>query len=339
MSLLTVENLCVEFRTRSGQVQALDRVSFALDAGETLGIVGESGSGKSVTAFALMRVLEASGQITQGRAQFQMGARSVDLLQEPESSLRKLRGKELSIIFQNPRTALNPIRQVGKQIRDVLRYHTDLSRSQIQERVLDLLSQVRIPDPERRYHAYPYELSGGLCQRIMIALALACSPRLLIADEPTTGLDVTTQTTILNLIRDLTQAQSMALILITHDLALASEYCDRILVMHAGHTVEEAPTHTLFQTPGHPYTRQLIAATPEPHKKLLDLEPIPGSLPDLRAKDLPPCRFQGRCDRYEPGLCDQAPLVHQTLGPDHQVACWKPLESSLAALPNHEPAS
>jgi len=267
-----------------------------------------------------------------------MGSRSVDLLQESEASLRKLRGKELSMIFQSPRTALNPIRSVGKQIRDVLRCHTQLSQAQIQARVLELLAQVRIPDPERRYHAYPYELSGGLCQRIMIALALACAPKLLIADEPTTGLDVTTQTAILNLIRELTQAQSMALILITHDLALASEYCDRILVMHAGHTVEEAPTHHLFQSPGHPYTQQLIAATPEPHKTLLDLQPIPGSLPDLRSPDLPPCRFQARCDRYEPGLCDQSPLAQQHLSPHHHVACWKPIQSPLTAQHPYESA-
>lgn len=338
MTLLQVQNLCVEFRTRSGRVQALDRINFSLAAGETLGIVGESGSGKSVTAFALMRVLEASGQVTSGKALLQLGDRSLDLLQESEASMRTLRGKEISMIFQNPRTALNPIRSVGKQIRDVLRCHTNLSRAQIQARVLELLAQVRIPDPERRYHAYPYELSGGLCQRIMIALALACSPKLLIADEPTTGLDVTTQATILNLIRDLTQAQSMALILITHDLALASEYCDRILVMHAGHTVETAPTHDLFQSPAHPYTQQLIAATPEPHKQLLDLAPIPGSLPDLRADNLPPCRFQGRCDRYDPALCDQTPLIQHQLSPTHHVACWKPLQSPLVAPSGHESA-
>ncbi|MFZ9738065.1 MAG: ABC transporter ATP-binding protein [Prochlorotrichaceae cyanobacterium] len=336
MTLLQVQDLCVEFRTRLGRVQALDRISFSLAAGETLGIVGESGSGKSVTAFSLMQVLESSGHITGGKALFQVGSKSVDLFQESEASLRQLRGKALSMIFQNPRTALNPIRSVGKQIRDVLRCHTSLSRSQIHERVLELLTQVRIPDPEQRYHAYPYELSGGLCQRIMIALALACSPKLLIADEPTTGLDVTTQTAILNLIRDLTQAQSMALILITHDLALASEYCDRILVMHAGHTVEEAPTHQLFQNPAHPYTQRLIAATPEPHKTLLDLQPIPGALPDLRNPNLPPCRFQTRCDRYEPGLCDQTPLLHQHLSPQHSVACWKPLQPPFTVPQPHD---
>ena len=175
------------------------------------------------------------------------------------------------MIFQNPRTALNPIRKVGKQITDVLRCHTHLPHGELRTQALNMLTSVRIPDPEKRFDAYPYELSGGLCQRIMIALALACSPRLLIADEPTTDLDVTTQATVMNLMKDLTAQQQMATILITHDLALASEYCDRIVVMHAGHVVESAPTHSLFTHPRHPYTAQLIAATPEPRKSLADL--------------------------------------------------------------------
>lgn len=324
-NLLAVENLDVEFRTRSGTVKALEAVSFAIRPGETVGIVGESGSGKSVTAFTLMGVLDRAGQVTAGRALFQTDRVAVDLLKEPESSLRQLRGKELSMIFQNPRTALNPIRKVGKQITDVLRCHTDLAGEALRDRAIAMLASVRIPDPEKRYDAYPYELSGGLCQRIMIALALACSPKLLIADEPTTGLDVTTQATVMNLIKDLADQQQMAAILITHDLALASEYCDRIVVMHAGHVVESAPTHSLFQSPRHPYTAKLIAATPEPHKAFADLIPITGNLPDLKATNIPPCRFNQRCDRYDTALCDQAPLARENLTPDHQVACWKPL--------------
>ena len=213
------------------------------------------------------------------------------------------------MIFQNPRTALNPIRKVGKQITDVLRSHTDLSGEALRDRAIEMLASVRIPDPEKRYDAYPYELSGGLCQRIMIALALACSPKLLIADEPTTGLDVTTQANVMNLIKNLTNQQQMAAIFITHDLALASEYCDRIVVMHAGHVVESAPTHRLFQSPRHPYTAKLIAATPEPHKTFSDLIPITGNLPDLKATNIPPCRFSQRCDRYDAALCHQASLV------------------------------
>lgn len=323
--LLAVEDLTVEFRTRSGVVKALEAVSFALQPGETVGIVGESGSGKSVTAFTLMGVLDRAGKVTAGQARFQSDAVAVDLLKEPESSLRHLRGKELSMIFQNPRTALNPIRKVGKQISDVLRCHTDLPKEQLRDRAIEMLASVRIPDPAKRYDAYPYELSGGLCQRIMIALALACAPKLLIADEPTTGLDVTTQATVMNLIKDLATQQHMATVLITHDLALASEYCDRIVVMHAGHVVESAPTHSLFQAPRHPYTAKLIAATPEPHKAFADLTPIPGNLPDLKAATIPPCRFSQRCDRYNPALCDQAPLAREYISPEHQVACWQPL--------------
>ncbi|MEM6716283.1 MAG: ABC transporter ATP-binding protein [Cyanobacteria bacterium P01_F01_bin.56] len=323
--LLAVENLDVEFRTRSGIVKALEGVSFAINPGETVGIVGESGSGKSVTAFTLMGVLDRAGKVTSGKALFQSDRVAVDLLKEPESSLRQLRGKEVSMIFQNPRTALNPIRKVGKQITDVLRCHTDLSGNALRNRAIEMLASVRIPDPEKRYDAYPYELSGGLCQRIMIAIALACSPKLLIADEPTTGLDVTTQATVMNLIKDLATQQQMAAILITHDLALASEYCDRIVVMHAGHVVESAPTHSLFQAPRHPYTAKLIAATPEPHKAFADLIPIAGNLPDLKAADIPPCRFSQRCDRYELALCNQAPLTRQQPLPEHHVACWKPL--------------
>ena len=323
-SLLSVENLTVEFRTRSGVVKALEAITFDIQPGETIGIVGESGSGKSVTAFTLMGVLDRAGVVTAGRALFQTDELAVDLLKEPESVLRRLRGKDLSIIFQNPRTALNPIRQVGKQIIDVLRSHSNAPKANLKAKALDLLADVRIPDPEKRFNAYSYELSGGLCQRIMIALALACSPKLLIADEPTTGLDVTTQATVMNLIKDLSDQQQMATVLITHDLALASEYCDRIVVMHAGHVVEAAPTHALFSYPRHPYTAKLIAATPEPHKSLADLIPIPGNLPDLKAANLSPCRFSQRCDRYDPILCDQTPLAREEVSPGHQVACWKP---------------
>ncbi|MBD2258345.1 ABC transporter ATP-binding protein [Pseudanabaena sp. FACHB-2040] len=324
-ALLSVENLTVEFRTRSGVVKALESVSFAIQPGETVGIVGESGSGKSVTAFTLMGVLDRAGRVTKGQALLQTGEKNVDLLAEPESALRQLRGKELSMIFQNPRTALNPIRKVGKQIEDVLRCHSNLPSADLKTKAIDLLSSVRIPDAEKRYDAYPYELSGGLCQRIMIALALACSPKLLIADEPTTGLDVTTQATVMNLLKDLAEQRQMATVLITHDLALASEYCDRIVVMHAGHVVELAPTHALFAHPRHPYTAKLIAATPEPHKTFADLVPIPGNLPDLKATDLPPCRFSQRCDRYETNLCDQPPLTLDLIDREHFVACQKPL--------------
>ncbi|MEM9980596.1 MAG: ABC transporter ATP-binding protein, partial [Cyanobacteria bacterium P01_D01_bin.2] len=282
------------------------------------------GSGKSVLALTILGILDRAGHVTAGEILWGQGAGTHNLLKTPEKMLRRLRGKELSMIFQNPRVALNPIRKVGKQIVDVLQCHANLPRAQLKTRALELLASVKIPDPQQRYEAYPYELSGGLCQRIMIALALACSPQLLIADEPTTGLDVTTQATVMNLLKDLATDQHMATVVITHDLALASEYCDRILVMHAGHAVESAPTHILFRQPRHPYTAKLIAATPEPHKGFDDLIPILGSLPDLRRPDLPPCRFVGRCDRATE-QCHQQPLRVQQMGEGHWVGCWFPL--------------
>ena len=330
-SLLSVRGLSVNFRTRTGTVKALDNISFHISKGETIGIVGESGSGKSVLALAILGILDRAGQVTRGEILWSQATETCNLLKTSEKKLRLLRGKELSMIFQNPRVALNPIRKVGKQIVDVLRCHTDLPRARLKPRALELLASVKIPDPQQRYEAYPYELSGGLCQRIMIALALACSPQLLIADEPTTGLDVTTQATVMNLLKALTTEQQMATVMITHDLALASEYCDRILVMHAGHIVESAPTHSLFCQPQHPYTAKLIAATPEPHKAFDDLIPILGSLPDLRRDELPPCRFIGRCDRatYH---CHRQPLRYQQLDAEHWVGCWHPLREDLTHL-------
>ena len=324
-SLLSVRGLSVEFRTRTGIVQALENISFHINKGETLGIVGESGSGKSVLALAILGILDQAGYVTGGEILWSQDTATCDLLKLPEKRLRQLRGQELSMIFQNPRVALNSIRKVGKQLVDVLRCHSNLPRSRLKARALELLASVRIPDPQQRYDAYPYELSGGLCQRIMIALGLACSPQLLIADEPTTGLDVTTQATVMNLLKELATEQQMATVVITHDLALASEYCDRIIVMHAGHVVESAPTHLLFSQPRHPYTAKLIAATPEPHKGFEDLVPILGSLPDLRREDLPPCRFVGRCDRADE-TCQQEELVYRQVGGEHWVGCWCPLE-------------
>jgi peptide/nickel transport system ATP-binding protein len=246
----------------------------------------------------------------------------VDLLVARESELESRRGRDLSMIFQNPRTALNPIRQVGRQIGDVLLRHAGVSRGEVRRRAVELLSQVQIPDPERRYWAYPFELSGGMCQRVMIALALACGPSLLVADEPTTGLDVTTQAAIMDLIDELAHAKQMATLLITHDLGLAAEHCERIVVMHAGHVVESAPTAELFESPRHPYTAKLIAATPKPGVSLEELAAIPGGLPDLRG-ELPACRYRSRCERYA-FFCDE-PLPVQEVGTEHTVACWKPL--------------
>jgi peptide/nickel transport system ATP-binding protein len=317
--LLTVEDLSVEFRTRSGTVHAIDHVSFDLYPGETLAVVGESGSGKSVTSYAILGILDEAAKVTSGRVLFN----GRDLLLESESQLRRRRGREFSMIFQNPRTSLNPIRRVGDQIADVLRRHSDLSSAEVGRRAIEVLGQVNISDPERRAKAYPFELSGGMCQRIMIAMALSCSPALLIADEPTTGLDVTIQAVIMDLIDEVARRKGMSTLLITHDLALASQHADRIAVMHAGHIVEVAPTAALLANPRHPYTRGLIAATPAPAAALTDLLSIPGGLPDLRRDDLPTCRFSARCAlRHDD--CDGV-LPTQQVSEAHSVACRYPL--------------
>ena len=316
---LAVEDLSVEFRTRSGVVKVLEHVGFSVDKGETVALVGESGSGKSVTAFAVMGILDAAGKVTSGRAMFG----GSDLLALSERDLAEQRGRELSMIFQNPRTALNPIRRVGRQIADVLVRHGGATRNDAPRAAIEMLKKVRIPDPERRAEAYPFELSGGMCQRIMIAIALACRPALLIADEPTTGLDVTTQAVIMDLIGELAGESGMATIFITHDLALAAEYCDRIVVMHAGHIVEAAPGRALFDHARLPYSAKLLAATPGETVSLDALASIPGGLPDLRRPDLPPCRYSGRCERRSEA-CDQ-PLPQRTVGEHHVVACWNPL--------------
>ncbi len=317
--LLSVRELSVEFRTRSGTVRALERVSFDLHRGETLAVVGESGSGKSVTAFAVMGILDPAARITSGRVVFG----GLDLLTENARALRDMRGREFAMIFQNPRTALNPIRRIGKQIADVLLRHANVRQSDVAARVIELLATVKIPDPARRARAYPFELSGGMCQRVMIAMALACSPALLIADEPTTGLDVTTQAVIMDLMAELARARGMATILITHDLGVAAEYADRIAVMHAGHMVEVARTEELLARPRHPYTRGLIAATPRPQARLDELYAIPGSLPDLRGDNIPACRYSPRCDQRQMD-CNEA-LPRSMVGVDHLVACRHPL--------------
>ncbi|MFL9823681.1 ABC transporter ATP-binding protein [Rhodoplanes sp. SY1] len=316
---LLVEDLSVAFRTRSGTVRALERVSFAVPKGETLAIVGESGSGKSVTAYAVMGILDPAGQITSGRAM--LGG--LDLLAATADEVAAVRGREIAMIFQNPRTALNPIRPVGRQIADVLIRHANVPRREAPERAVELLRAVGITDPGRRAKAYPFEMSGGMCQRVMIAIALAAKPSVLIADEPTTGLDVTTQAVIMDLIGDLARDIGMATIFITHDLALAAQRADRIVVMHAGHVVENAATQELFARPRHPYTAELIAATPDAATSLRDLASIPGALPDLRRLDLPACRYAERCPRRLAD-CDAA-LPPALAIPEHVVACRNPL--------------
>jgi peptide/nickel transport system ATP-binding protein len=318
-TLLSVENLSVEFQTRSGTLRALEKVSFDLRRGEMLAVVGESGSGKSVTSYAIMGILDPAARVTSGRILLE----GRDILCETERSLRSMRGRSFSMIFQNPRTALNPIRPIGKQIADVLAEHTGLGRKAALTRAVELLAQVKIPDPERRARAYPFQLSGGMCQRVMIAMALSCKPAILIADEPTTGLDVTTQATILELIDEVARAQGMSTLLITHDLALAADHAQRIAVMHAGHVVEVASSATLLEAPRHPYTKALLAAMPGPAASLSALSSIPGNLPDLRRTDLPDCRYAERCTRREADCASL--LTLKPLDARHFIACHHPL--------------
>ena len=285
--LLQVENLQVAFSTRHGIVTALHGIDIALEGGETLGIVGESGSGKSVTSLAVMRLLDRAGRITGGRVRFE----GRDITRAGHADLRRLRGSALSMIFQNPRAALNPIRTVEQQIVDVLAAHGRLSRATARTQALDLLRAVLIRDPEARLLAYPHELSGGMCQRVMIAMAIACEPALLIADEPTTGLDVTTQQTVMELLARIKADRGMAMILITHDLGLAARWCDRIAVMEAGRVVEHGPTEALFEAPAHAYTRRLVAASPTRRSTLADLAPDSPpvvTLPRVHAAGTPP---------------------------------------------------
>jgi len=319
VSLLAIQDLSIEFKTRSGTVHAIEHASLGIAKGETVGLVGESGSGKSVLAFSVLGILDAAARVTSGSITFG----GIDMLAASESELRDVRGREIAMIFQSPRTALNPIRRVGQQLEDVLRRHTTTLADNMKARAIELLAQVRIPDPERRYSAYPFELSGGQCQRVMIALALACNPQLLIADEPTTGLDVTTQAAIMTLVSELAREKGLATLFITHDLALAAESCDRIVVMHAGHVVESAPTGALFEKPLHPYTAQLIRATPAPGMALATLSSIPGGLPDLRRDDLPACRFLERCTRSLDS-CKSA-LAFSEPVPGRRVWCGNPL--------------
>jgi len=265
--LLDVVDLTVEFATRRGVVRAVEKVSVSVAKGETVGIVGESGSGKSVTSYAVMRILDRAGHIAGGSIVFS----GVDVRNAREDAVRDLRGREMSMIFQNPRAALNPIRKVGRQIEDVLIQHNLADRRDAREKAIEALKRVRIARPEERYHAYPFELSGGMCQRVVIALALACQPQLLIADEPTTGLDVTTQKAVMDLVVELTREREMSTILITHDLGLAAAYCDRVVVMEKGKVVETAPSSQIFRSPHHPYPRKLMRATPRPGVQLRDL--------------------------------------------------------------------
>ena len=265
--MLQIRDLRVQFETRNGPVDAVRGINLDLARGETLGIVGESGSGKSVTAFSVLRILDEGGQIIEGDLIYG----GINLTAADENTMNDIRGREISMVFQNPRAALNPIRKIGQQIEDVLRQHSLATRQDAHSKAIAALEEVQIKDAAARYHAYPFELSGGMCQRIVIALALACQPQLLIADEPTTGLDVTTQKTVMDLIQNLAKDRGMSVLLITHDLGLAGQYCNRLLVMKDGEVVETGAPAKLTKEATHAYTKKLVAATPNKGKALHDL--------------------------------------------------------------------
>ncbi|WP_265911368.1 ABC transporter ATP-binding protein [Erwinia billingiae] len=316
-SILSVSRLSITLRIGRERVWALSDLSFAINAGETLALVGESGCGKSLTALALMGLLpQPTAQVSEGEIRFD----GEDLTRLSDRQMQRLRGRKIAMIFQDPMSALNPVKTVGNQLMEVLRVHLGLSRAEAFERAVALLEKVHIPDPRRRMQEYPHRLSGGMSQRVMIAMAIACQPTLLIADEPTTALDVTIQAQILALLRELQQETGMALLLITHDLGVVAAMADRVAVMYAGRKVEEAPVLSLFDHPVHPYTRGLMRATPTSGAASQKLLSIPGRVPAL--SQLPAgCAFYDRCAEAQPG-CQQRPPELTLFGGQQFAACF-----------------
>ena len=318
--LLEVKNLKTYFFTEDGVVKAVDGVDFEVFPGEVLGLVGESGCGKSVTSFSIMRLISQPGKIIEGEITFD----GQNLLKLTEPEMTHVRGNRISMIFQQPQTALNPVFKVGDQIAEVLNIHQDFGKEDAKKRVIELLSMVGIPEPVKRADAFPHELSGGMAQRVMIAMALACVPELLIADEPTTALDVTIQAQILDLIRDLRNKVGASVILITHDLGVIAEMAERVAVMYAGRIVEQAEIKNLFANPCHPYTQGLMGSIPILGKIKERLEVIPGAVPNLI--NLPPgCRFAPRCKArvdHQLQICDELEPDLIPTSSDHLVRCW-----------------
>jgi oligopeptide/dipeptide ABC transporter ATP-binding protein len=329
--VLTVEDLRTRFATESGPVTAVDGVSFAVDRGETLGLVGESGCGKSVTAESLMRLLDERTTTYEGRVRFL----AEDLLELSEPEMRRHRGGALAMIFQDPMSSLNPVFTVGQQLTEGIRLHQKASKAQARTIALDMLRRTGIPSPEQRIDEYPHQLSGGMRQRVMIAMALSTRPTLLIADEPTTALDVTTQAQILDLIDDLRREFEMGTIFITHDLGVVAEVCDRVAVMYLGQIIEETDVATLFDAPRHPYTRGLLASTPSVEAGSdEELGTIPGRVPSLH--DVPTgCRFAERCAFALDSCRDRAPELEQ-IGPGHKVRCFRAAEIAAGTAETKE---
>ena len=319
--LLDVKNLKTYFFTDEGVVRAVDGVDLYIEKGETLGVVGESGCGKSVTALSIMKLIpQPPGRIVEGQINYD-GTNLVDL---PANRMRKIRGKEISMIFQEPMTSLNPVFTVGEQIAEAIRLHEGLGRRDAMAKTVEMLKLVHIPNAERRVKEYPHQLSGGMRQRIMIAMALSCNPKLLIADEPTTALDVTIQAQILDLLNELKAKLRMAVMLITHDMGVIAETAQRVVVMYAAKVAEEAPVSELFKEPLHPYTQGLLRSIPRIDLAATErrrLETIPGTVPILRGEIAPGCRFAPRCP-FVKSVCTEKDPVLKEVKPGHKVSCW-----------------
>jgi len=319
-ALLSVRNLRTVFNTRRGLLTAVDDVSFDVARGDILALLGESGCGKSVTALSLMGLIPPRvGHVAGGTIAF-LGA---DVNQYDAGQLRRLRGNAMAMIFQEPLSSLNPVLTVGRQVAEAMLAHATCTPAAVRERVVQLFREVGITEPARRYDSYPHELSGGMCQRIMIAMALSCDPQLLIADEPTTALDVTVQQQILDLLHQLRERRNMAVLLITHDLGVVAENADRVAVMYLGKIVEQAPVAELFATPAHPYTAGLLAAMPDLESGSGPLPSIPGTVPELHARPAG-CGFAPRCP-YADTRCHDVPPALTQLSTSRSVRCWKPL--------------
>jgi len=323
--VLDVRGLRTQFFTRSGIVYAVDGISFSVNEGETVGIVGESGCGKSVTSLSLMRLVpNPPGKIVDGEVTLNVDGKVYDVLAMPESEMRHVRGNHMAMIFQDPMTSLNPVLTIGNQLSEPLIIHQGMSKTAARARAVELMQQVGIPGAEDRLDSYPYQYSGGMRQRVMIAIALSCNPKVLIADEPTTALDVTIQAQILDLMRNLNENYGTAVILITHDLGVVAEMCQRVIVMYAGQIIEMAPVDELFNRPKHPYTLGLMNSVPRIGVDVkVPLKPIGGLPPDLRDPPIG-CRFRPRCNRRTAKCEETPPLV--SMGPDHLAACWHPIE-------------
>jgi peptide/nickel transport system ATP-binding protein len=318
--LLDVRGLTVRFRTRQGLVTAVDRLSFSVGAGQVLGIVGESGSGKSVSCLAVLRLLTSPNVAVEGEVVF----RGRDLLACSDREMRSLRGREIAMIFQDPMTALTPVYTAGWHIAEQIRAHEKVSRAAARARAVQLLTEVGIPNPERRVDAYPHQFSGGMRQRVVIAMALACNPALLIADEPTTALDVTIQAQILELMQRLRAEHGSSIVLITHDMGVVSQIADRVMVMYGGRAAEVGSRPEVFGAPGHPYTWGLLSSVPRPDRpRTRRLSVIPGA-PISPLDDVPGCRFAPRC-RFVHGTCSEPPPLEVRTASGHADACWLPL--------------